>query len=148
MRLLLSFLKASLHQVPTLTFVVFLFALLFFYVQNASSVQYGRIIDPYAGMEIQYSTPTFSFAGATVVASKYACCPSSCPAYKDLSFASSLFRQLCRFYNASATASLLADVSLAVTAALKSLVFGQPVGDEGCAQGHCNFYTMPLMLGQ
>eukprot|EP00049_Salpingoeca_infusionum_P011698 m.204129 g.204129 ORF g.204129 m.204129 type:complete len:838 (+) comp15006_c0_seq5:63-2576(+) len=88
--------------------------------KNKSSVQYGRIIDPYANMEIQYSTPTFAFAGATLVASGY--------------------------YNQSYTASLLEDVSLAMTAALTALQFGQPIGDQGCAQGHCNFYTMPLML--
>ena len=38
--------------------------------QDKTSVQYGRIIDPYAGMEIQYSTPTFAFAAATLVAEK------------------------------------------------------------------------------
>jgi hypothetical protein len=39
------------------------------------------------------------------------------------------------YFNKSATASLLEDASLAVTAALKSLAFGQPQGEEGCAQG-------------
>ncbi len=35
--------------------------------QNASSPQYGKIIDPYAGMEIQYSTPCFANAAATLL---------------------------------------------------------------------------------
>eukprot|EP00043_Microstomoeca_roanoka_P000465 m.27809 g.27809 ORF g.27809 m.27809 type:complete len:831 (-) comp10335_c0_seq2:88-2580(-) len=84
------------------------------------SIQYGRIIDPYAGMEIQYSTPTFAFAGATLIKNQY--------------------------FNASLTAALTNDVALAMTAALTALSFGQPEGEQGCAQGHCNFYTMPLML--
>ena len=48
--------------------------------------------------------------------------------------------------NASYNAALLEDTVLAMTAALTALAFGQPVGDQGCAQGHCNFYTMPLMI--
>jgi hypothetical protein len=35
--------------------------------KNASSPSYGKIIDPYAGMEIQYSTPTFANAGALLL---------------------------------------------------------------------------------
>ncbi|EDQ87592.1 uncharacterized protein MONBRDRAFT_33248 [Monosiga brevicollis MX1] len=88
--------------------------------KNASSIQYGRIIDPYAGMEIQYSTPTFAFAGATLLEHQY--------------------------FNASTHNAVLTDVSLAMTAALTALQYGQPNGEHGCAQGHCNFYTMPLML--
>lgn len=38
------------------------------------------------------------------------------------------------------------DVILAMTAALKALVFGQASDTQGCAQSTCNFYTMPLML--
>lgn len=34
---------------------------------NAKSPQYGRIIDPYASMEIQYSTPCFANAAARLV---------------------------------------------------------------------------------
>ena len=48
--------------------------------------------------------------------------------------------------NATYNAALLEDTVLAMTAALTALAFGQPVGDQGCAQGHCNFYTMPLMI--
>jgi hypothetical protein len=53
-----------------------------------------------------------------------------------------------KFVNASVAADLLTDVELAMDAALTALAYGQPNanGTEGCAQGHCNFYTLPLML--
>jgi hypothetical protein len=35
--------------------------------KNASSPSYGKIIDPYAGMEIQHSTPTFAHVGALLL---------------------------------------------------------------------------------
>jgi hypothetical protein len=35
--------------------------------KNASSPSYGKIIDPYAKSEIQYSTPTFANAGALLL---------------------------------------------------------------------------------
>lgn len=78
---------------------------------NTSSIQLGRIIDPYAGEEIQYSTPCFAYAGASLLHYGY---------YAD---------------NATARNFTLSRVSLAMTAALTSLKFGQPVGDQGCAQG-------------
>lgn len=93
--------------------------------KNASDVNYGRIIDPYAGYEVQYSTPCFAFAGSTLLAHDF--------------FAG----------NATLAAQLAADVSLAMTAALSELAYGQPVAptpEKGCAQGHCNFFMMPLML--
>lgn len=89
-------------------------------LQDASSPDYGKIIDPYAHEEIQYSTPTFAFAGATLYRYKH--------------------------FDSTPAAEMLASVDLAMTAALTALVYGQPHGNEGCAQGHCNFYTMPLML--
>ena len=39
--------------------------------KNASSPFYGKIIDPYAGIEIQYSTPCFANAAATLLS--YVC---------------------------------------------------------------------------
>lgn len=46
-------------------------------------------------------------------------------------------------------AALLQAVTLAMDAALDELVYGQPTRgnrQQGCAQGHCNFFVMPLML--
>eukprot|EP00048_Salpingoeca_helianthica_P020710 m.8030 g.8030 ORF g.8030 m.8030 type:complete len:685 (-) comp5156_c0_seq2:41-2095(-) len=87
---------------------------------NASSPSYGKIIDPYAKIEIQYATPCFANAAALLVRENY--------------------------YSGDFAQELLQRASLAMEAALTALVFGQPKGDQGCAQGHCNFYTMPLMF--
>lgn len=87
---------------------------------NESSPSYGKIIDPYAGIEIQMSTPTWAFGAVTLLANGV--------------------------YNASVAPKLLADASLALDVALTALAFGQPHGDQGCAQGHCNFYTLPISL--
>ncbi len=43
-------------------------------------------------------------------------------------------------------ATLLLAATRAMNNALAELVFGQPADSQGCAQKHCNFYTMPLML--
>ena len=40
---------------------------------------------------------------------------------------------------------------MAMTAALQSMVYGQSTGptpEKGCAQSTCNFYMMPLALGE
>lgn len=81
--------------------------------KNSSSPLYGKIIDPYTRQEMQYSTPCYAFAGATLLKHKYPGLPES-------------------FQN---------DVFIAASAALKALVYGQPHGDQGCADGHCNFYN-------
>jgi hypothetical protein len=118
---------------------------------NASSPFYGKIIDPYEGIEIQHSTPTFAHAATTLLVHGY--------------------------YTVTIAERLLADTELAIDVSLTALAFGQPKKDQGCAQGalcgallprrcthppharrppgplplpplsgHCNFYTMPLML--
>jgi hypothetical protein len=73
--------------------------------QNAN----GSIIDPYEHREIQYSTPCFSFASATVATSGY-----------DPSFME--------------PAMLALDISL------------YELANVQCADGHCNFYTYPIMM--
>lgn len=54
------------------------------------------------------------------------------------------------FVEGSAREDLIRDVSMAMTAALQSMVYGQskgPTPEKGCAQSTCNFYMMPLALG-
>jgi hypothetical protein len=43
-------------------------------------------------------------------------------------------------------ATLLLAATRAMDNALAELAFGQSTETQGCAQDHCNFYTMPLML--
>lgn len=54
------------------------------------------------------------------------------------------------FVEGSAREDLIRDVSMTMTAALQSMVYGQskgPTPEKGCAQSTCNFYMMPLALG-
>jgi hypothetical protein len=110
-------------------------------------------------MEIQYSTPCFSFAAVTLVV-RGPVIPTPTPTPRPHSRTHKVSQgvaapglaptlglgivgpgQVNGWYNASYSAGLLADAELAIDAALTALAFGQPVGDQGCAQGHCNFYT-------
>ncbi len=124
---------------------------------------------------LQYATPCFSFAAITLVvrptlppyhagsrllvwsrpprgARRVGACVQ--PWFELLQRARARARAcpLCaplqanNYYNATYSAGLLADALLALDAALTALAFGQPQGNQGCAQGHCNFYTMPLSL--
>eukprot|EP01113_Clastostelium_recurvatum_P026181 TRINITY_DN3141_c0_g1_i4.p1 TRINITY_DN3141_c0_g1~~TRINITY_DN3141_c0_g1_i4.p1 ORF type:complete len:644 (-),score=128.12 TRINITY_DN3141_c0_g1_i4:74-1981(-) len=69
----------------------------------------GRIIDPYAKMEIQYASPTYALNSALIA-------------------------------NWTHDSTLLKSSIAAFESSLQELK------TKTCAQGHCNFYTLPLML--
>lgn len=121
----------------------------FFQLQAAN----GSIIDKYAHEEIQYavrgprrtdrrggastSTPT-RFAPSSVLR-----CPSPPPLRRQTpcyAFASATLVQTNVLPAGISSAALLNSSARAFTAAVTELQ------QANCAQGHCNFYTMPLMF--
>eukprot|EP00042_Codosiga_hollandica_P051526 m.633934 g.633934 ORF g.633934 m.633934 type:complete len:203 (-) comp58300_c0_seq34:1598-2206(-) len=91
--------------------------------REPQSPTFGQIIDPYEGKEIQYATPCFAHAAATLLEQAYIVSEREKKAW-------------------------LADITIAMTTALRALRNGPPVNGSlspTCAQSHCNFYTAPLM---
>lgn len=69
----------------------------------------GRIIDQYAKIEIQYSTPCYAFAAAALVARR-------------------------------------GEAELLQSAVAAWGIAAFDLANASCAQGHCNFYVLPLMF--
>jgi hypothetical protein len=78
-------------------------------VMRSFQLDNGTVIDPYAGVEIQYATPCTGHAMALV-------------------------------YAQGLDATVLPNASAAVTSSVTELA------QHRCADGHCNFFTKPVML--
>ena len=129
--------------------------------RNASSPFYGKIMhafllppaaharsDPYAGIEIQYSTPCFVNAAALLLNQarwmriRHPSHPSPITHHP-----SPITHHPSQGYTPNDTyaTELLFDATIGMTAALTALQFGQPVGNQGCAQG-CGSCTRIVIL--